>query len=155
MMVKAYIYFPFDNSNYMIMPIANTRFSLGLEQKNVQEPEELQTQLVEYYAKHHPNARVQPRSTIMLGGSGNVVSRKFTYYKYFILDGRRIPASDLGTKAPNSLVQTKFNNCCYVGQVIKIFTHRQARVEKSTALVQVKWFVPFTEIEDDVSPWKD
>ena len=135
--------------------IANVRFCLGLEQKNVQEPEELQTQLLEYYTRYHPNSRVQPRSTIMLGGSGNVLSRKLTYFKYIILDGRRILASDLGTKAPNSLVQTRFNNRYYAGQVTKILTHRQARVEKSTALIQVKWFVPFTEFDDNVSPWKD
>lgn len=135
--------------------IANVRFCLGLEQKNVQEPEELQTQLLEYYTRYHPNSRVQPRSTIMLGGSGNVLSRKLTYFKYIILDGRRILASDLGTKAPNSLVQTRFNDRIYVGQVTKILSHRQAEVPRASALVQVKWFVPFTGIEDDTSPWRN
>lgn len=133
----------------------NIRFSLGSVQKNAKEPDELQAQLLNYYSLHHPHARVQPRSAIMLKGRRNILSRQLTFYNYFILDGRRVLSSDLGMKASNSLVQTRFNNCYYVGQVTNILTHRQAEVPEFAALAQVKWFVPYREIDEDASPWRN
>lgn len=72
-----------------------------------------------------------------------------------MLDGRRlVPAElELGSKASNSLVQTIFNNRRYVGQVTKILAHKQALVQGQAVLLQVKWFVPFQNI--DVSPWRN
>ena len=137
------------------MCVANVRFRLGPKQTKMKDTEEFQLPLVKYYAKNHPAAKVQQRSANILGGSRNILSRQLAFYEFLVLDGRRVTVSELGMKAPNSLVQTKFNDCYYVGQVTKILTHRQAEVPGQTALVQVKWFVPFKEIDEEVSPWKD
>lgn len=79
----------------------------------------------------------------------NYLVGKASCNSYIIHGGRRIKPSKFGEAAPDSIIQCVLNGERYVGQVIKVFTHSQPRVDRPKTLLHVKWFKRASGIDCD------
>lgn len=135
--------------------LVGTRLSLGLG--SVEELDApLQSLLLTLYNERHPDAQVYARNA-KIGHRNpvevNFLHNKASFLKYIVLDGRRIVPSTSKYKGPDSIIQARFSDKIYVGQVIQILTHKQAQVSKMEMLLLVLWFKPLATDVLNSSIW--
>jgi hypothetical protein len=115
--------------------------------------------LLAYYNRngskfHLARARPQGRDTEMLGSFAETCN-------YALLDGRRLTPTTRSKRgsAGSSLVQVKFNDELYVGEIPVIFRHKQSSVpsSKQPLLAFVAWMKPskFIPLNDNSFIWND
>ncbi|KII90042.1 hypothetical protein PLICRDRAFT_29188 [Plicaturopsis crispa FD-325 SS-3] len=96
--------------------------------------------LVAYYYGLDRDAHVIGRAETTNSATPNFVNGRAQFHDHVILDGRRIIPSSSLSKASASIVQADFGGTRYVGQVLEILTHQQAKIEGCSTLLRVRWF---------------
>jgi hypothetical protein len=130
--------------------------TLGMQMKRI-EDDVMRLGLFHYYNSDRPQVHLNPREQ----GSTNT-----TYllpyadlYNYTLPDGRRITPTTRSTRntAGSSLIQARFNDEAYAGEVRAVFVHRQPSVAGSeqTVLLLVEWMVesPYTPLNQGSFVW--
>ncbi|TFY53003.1 hypothetical protein EVJ58_g9693 [Rhodofomes roseus] len=100
-----------------------------------------QQELLRYYHATLPQLHIVDIAETEHRPNAEFLNTKIWIHDHAILDGRRIvPSRGPGYKAPGAIIQANFNRTRWVGEIFRIFTHRQAGVDEPRHLLQVRWF---------------
>lgn len=83
------------------------------------------------------------------------LAKKTVFYKYFLLDGRRITPTtvSLTTSASSALVKAVVDEKMCVGEVLAVFRHVQPEINEDNTYVEVRWMIREALSPVDADPW--
>ena len=116
----------------------------------------MQEILVTWYNLHYPRANVVGRMAVVDPNfDPNFIRPEAFFHRYAILDGRRITPSLDVYNAPHAIVQARYGNTRFVGQVHHIITHMQPGIGATKILFHVSWFEPLEKDVFNTTIWDE